>query len=188
MADLIFMPPVPVPNSADDGGGGPAVNVPSAGGSADATQVSGQDPNSLAGIPISYSTGAGAGTPSPGGQGYGGGDPSNMPNQYPSREPISGVSLDSTGAPGTDGAPPGQVEDPGEMFWVTDPNYTSGKPGGGSGTQMIQVPVALGLHDSTTVAGQYPPAAPLPAGNFYPADAGTAGGHVMVGGWKKGAR
>ena len=186
MADLIFMPPFPA-NAADDGGGMPGPGVPSAGG-VDPSLVSGQDPNSLAGIPISYSTGAGAGTPAPGGQGYGGADPSNMPNQYPSREPISGVALDSTGAPGTQGAPVDRVEDPGEMFWVSDPNYTSGKPGGGSGNQMIQAPVALGLNDSTTVAGQYPPQRPLLAGGFYPADAGTAGGHVMVGGWKKGAR
>lgn len=187
MADLIFMPPVHPENSADDGGGS-APGAPSAGGAMDSSQVSGQDPNMLAGIPISYSTGAGAGTSPPGGQGYGGGDPSNMPNQYPSKEPISGVALDSTSAPGTQGAPPGQIEDPGEVFWVTDPNYTSGKPGGGSGNQMIQVPIAIGLNDATTVAGQYPPAAPLPAGNFYPADTGIAGGRVMVGGWRKGAR
>jgi hypothetical protein len=187
MADLIFIPPASPANAADDGGGPARPGVPSAGGM-DPSLVSGQDPDSIAGIPVSYSTGAGAGTPAPGGQGMAGGDPSNQPNQYPSTEPISGVTLGGTGMPGTEGAPPDRVEDPGESFWISDPNYTSGKPGGGSGNQMIQVPVALGLDDSTTVAGQYPPAKPIVPGDFYPHDSGVTGGHVMVGGFKKGDR
>src|SRR5260221_5386365 len=52
----------------------------------DASQVSGQDPQSLFGIPVSYQSGA-AGTPAPGGGGEGA-PGANQPNQYPRPEPV----------------------------------------------------------------------------------------------------
>src|SRR5258707_6902798 len=84
----------------------------------DASQVSGQDPQSLFGIPVSYQSGA-AGTPAPGGGGQGAPDV-NQPNQYPGTEPISGGGLGggrAAGGGGPDpppapfrGRPPGGVE------------------------------------------------------------------------------
>src|SRR5260221_5300246 len=65
----------------------------------DASQVSGQDPQSLFGIPVSYQSGA-AGTPAPGGGGEGAHDV-NQPHQYPGTGPISPGSL--RGGPGAAG-------------------------------------------------------------------------------------
>jgi hypothetical protein len=164
MADLIYSGP---PQSAGAAG-------------TDPTLVSGQDPSSEFGIDLSYSTGAG-GSPAGGAPA----DPTTEPNQYPPTEPLSGVPLGGTGAPGTSGAPAGQIEEPGASVMVTDPNYTSGKPGGGSGTQMVSAPVG---DASTGVAGQYPPANPLVPGDFYPTSDGVGQGNVLVGGYKKGQR
>lgn len=166
-------------------GGGPG--APSSYGPSDPTLVSGQDPASFLGINYqgAYSTGAG-GSPAPGG---GVGDPTNEPNQYPAREPLSGVGLDGTGAPGTQGAPATQIEQPGAAVTVSDPNYTAGKPGGGSGTQFVSVPTPTsGPQDATMVAGQYPPAAPVVPGDFYPVSDNAGAGRVLVGGFLKGQR
>src|SRR5258707_10785211 len=96
----------------------------------DASQVSGQDPQSLFGIPVSYQSGA-AGTPAPGGEGQAAHDV-NQPNQYPGTEPISGVSLG--GAPGAGG--PGLLPDPGPPGGPPgrggQPDNTYGTRGGGA--------------------------------------------------------
>lgn len=161
-------------------------------GGPDPTEVSGQDPSSLFGIPISYDSGA-AGTPAPGGEGLGTHDVS-MPNQYPAKDPISGVSLGGSGAPGTQGVPDSDVTPPGaQTFMVTDPNYTAGKPGGGSGTQMVGVQdVISGPNDWTAVQSNYPPKIPVVPGDYYPVPGGpgnNAGrGRVLRGGYLKGAR
>ena len=184
MADLIYSGPT----DSADGAAGTAPGAPMAGGATDPSQVTGQDPVSFLGIPFSYSTGLG-GSPPPGGQGQGGGDPTNQPNQYPAEGTFSHVPLDGTGLDGTQGAPQSQIETTGTTFAVTDPNYTAGKPGGGSGTQLVQAPVAVGGHDdSTMVVGQYPPAKPLVPGDYYPDQSGSGNGSVLVGGYKKGAR
>ena len=184
MADLIYNGPT----DSADGATGTAPGAPMAYGANDPSQVTGQDPASFLGIPFSYSTGLG-GSPPPGGQGSGGGDPTNQPNQYPSEGTFSHVPLDGTGLDGTQGAPAGQIETPGPTFMVTDPNYTSGKPGGGSGVQLVAAQVAVGgSGDSTTVSGQYPPAKPLVPGDHYPTEDGIGQGSVLVGGYKKGAR
>lgn len=153
-------------------------------GANDPTLVSGQDITDLFGVAIPYSTGA------PGSAGASAqpqGDPSNEPGQYPATEPISGVSLSGmTGAPGSQGAGtdrPGQ-----ETVMVTDPNYTSGKPGGGSGVQMTAVPVAVsGPGDSTATPGNYPPAHPI-AGSASPVSTGAGRGSVRRGGNMNGKR
>lgn len=184
MADLIYNGPT----DSADGAAGQGPGAPAAHGANDPSQVTGQDPVSVFGIPLSYSTGLG-GSPPPGGQGQGGGDPTNQPNQYPSEGTISHVPLGGTGLDGTQGAPQTQIETPGTSFMVTDPNYTSGKPGGGSGNQLVPAQVSVGGHgDSTMVSGQYPPAKPLVAGNFYPDASGAGDGSILVGGYKKGAR
>lgn len=184
MADLIYSGPT----DSADGAAGTAPGAPMAYGAGDPSQVTGQDPASFLGIPFSYSTGLG-GSPPPGGQGVAGGDPTNQPNQYPDAGTISHVPLGGTGLPGTQGAPAAQIETPGTSFQVTDPNYTAGKPGGGSGTQLVDAPVAVGgSGDSTTVSGQYPPAKPLVEGDFYPDHSGAGDGNILVGGYKKGAR
>lgn len=181
MADLIYSGP----SDSADGAAGNAPGAPAAYGGADPSQVTGQDPASFLGIPFSYNTGLG-GSPPPGG---GSTDPTNEPNQYPATGTITGVPLGGTGLDGTQGAPATQIETPGTSFQVTDPNYTAGKPGGGSGVQMVAAPVAVGGHgDSTMVVGQYPPARPLVAGSFYPDESGVDDGNVLVGGYKKGAR
>jgi hypothetical protein len=156
-------------------------------GAVDPTLVSVQDPGSIAGIQLSYSTGAGTGSPAPGGQGQGA-DAVNQPNQYPAAEPVSGVALTGgTGMPGSQGNPD-RVADPGQTIMVSDPNYTSGKPGGGSGIQMVPAQISLGPDDSTTVAGQYPPAQPILPGNFSPGSTGAGQGRVLRGGYRNGAR
>ena len=182
MADLIYSGPT----DSADGAAGAAPGAPMAYGANDPSQVSGQDPASFLGIPFSYSTGLGG---SPPGNFGGSDDPTNEPGQYPDRGTISGVPLGGTGLDGTDGAPPDMIETTGTTFAVTDPNYTAGKPGGGSGVQMVEAPVAVGGHDdSTMVVGQYPPAKPLVAGDFYPDMSGAGEGNVLVGGFKKGRR
>ena len=90
----------------------------------DPSQVSGQDPQSLFGIPISYDSGAG-GTAAPGGEPLGAHDIS-QPNQYPAAEPISGVSLDGSGAPGTAGINPDGAPTGGRTVTVSDPNNFAG--------------------------------------------------------------
>ena len=161
-------------------------------GAQDPTLVSGQDPGSLFGVPISYDSGA-VGTPAPGGEGLGTHDVS-QPNQYPAKEAISGVALGGSGAPGTQGIPDADVTPPGsQTFMVTDPNYTAGKPGGGSGIQMVGVQdVISGPNDWTAPQSNYPPATPVLPGDFYPVPGGpgnNAGrGRVLRGGFLKGAR
>jgi hypothetical protein len=184
MADLVYSGP----DDSANGAAGTAPGAPMAFGGADPSQVTGQNPASFLGIPFSYSTGLGGSQP-PGGQTAGSADPTNQPNQYPDHGSISHVPLDGTGLPGTQGAPASQVETPGTGFQVTDPNYTAGRPGGGSGTQMVTAQVAVGGHgDSTMVSGQYPPASPLVPGDFYPDASGMGQGSILTGGYKKGRR
>src|SRR5215471_4652203 len=184
MADLIYNGP----SDSADGAAGAAPGAPMAHGATDPSQVTGQDPASFLGIPFSYSTGLGGSSP-PGGQTPGTVDPSNQPNQYPDQGTFTHVPFGGTGLDGTDGAPPDMIETTGKTFAVTDPNYTAGRPGGGSGTQLVQAPVAVGGHaDSTMVVGQYPPAKPLVPGEFYPDASGAGEGNILVGGYKKGRR
>lgn len=157
-------------------------------GGQDPTEVSGQDPDSLFGIHISYDSGA-AGTPAPGGQGLGANDVS-QPNQYPSKEPLSGVSLGGSGAPGTQGVPDTDVTPPGaSAVKVTDPNYTAGQPGGGSGVQLVTVNDAIsGVNDWTATQSNYPPKVPVVSGDYYPTSTGAGQGRVRKGGFMNGAR
>jgi len=157
----------------------------------DPSQVSGQDPKSVFGIPISYDSGA-EGTPAPGGEPEGAHDV-NQPNQYPSKEPISGVSLNGSGAPGSAGidadAPPRDAQ----TMTVSDPNNFAGHAGGGSGTQFITVSDAVsGPDDWTATQDNYPPKLPAVTGEFYPVSGGegnNAGrGRVLRGGFLKGQR
>ena len=153
-------------------------------GANDPTLVSGQDPGDLFGVAISYDSGA-QGTAGASAQPEG--DPTNEPGQYPATEPISGVALDGSGAPGSTGVNPD--DRPGEMsVTITDPNYTAGKPGGGSGNQFIQAPVAVGgPGDTTTVPGQYAMPNPMPSMS-QPTSTGAGSGRVMRGGWANGKR
>lgn len=170
MADIVIPP-----------ASGDAANM----GAADATLVSGQDPANLFGIAVSYESGA-QGTA--GASAHPGADPTNEPGQYPATEPISGVSLGGSGAPGSAGA--GDLADSpgGQTVTITDPNYTSGRPGGGSGVQFIQAPVAVGgPSDSTTVPGQYAAGNPMPALN-QPQGTGAGTGRVRRGGNMNGQR
>lgn len=181
MADLIYSGPA----DSADGAAGTAPGAPPAGGAADPSQVTGQDPASFLGIPFSYSTGLGGSPPAGGG---GAGDPTNEPGQYPDRGTFTHVPLGGTGLGGTQGAP-AVAEPGGTSFQVTDPNYTSGRPGGGSGVQLVSAPVQVGGHaDSTMVIGQYPPARPLVPGDHYPDASGAGDGTILVGGFRKGQR
>lgn len=157
-------------------------------GSQDPTLVSGQDPASLFGVQISYDSGA-SGVPAPGGEGQGAHDV-NQPNQYPSREPLSGVSLDGSGAPGSQGVPDANTTPPGATaVTVTDPNYTAGRPGGGSGVQMLTVNDAVsGTDDWTATQSNYPPGNPVVSGDYYPTSTGAGGGQVRRGGFMNGRR
>src|SRR5258707_8873682 len=101
----------------------------------DASQVSGQDPQSLFGIPVSYQSGA-AGTPAPGGEGQAAHDV-NQPNQYPGTEPISGVSLGGAGAPGAPGLNPDQAPSGGRPVTGADPQHHQGTAGRGSGSPVL---------------------------------------------------
>lgn len=166
-----------------------AVGVPPA--QDDPTQVSGQDPQSLFGIPISYDSGAG-GTPAPGGEAQGAHDV-NQPNQYPGKEPISGVTLDGSGAPGSAGVDPDAAPPGARPVTVSDPNNFAGHAGGGSGTQFITVTDAVsGPGDWTATQDNYPPRLPVIPGDFYPVPGGegnNAGrGRVLRGGFMKGQR
>src|SRR5215813_9622868 len=157
----------------------------------DPSQVSGQDPQSLFGIPVSYQSGA-AGTPAPGGEGIAAHDV-NQPNQYPSDEPISGVMLGGSGAPGSDGINPEQAPSGGRPMTVSDPNNFAGHAGGGSGTQFITVTDSVsGPDDWTAPQNNYPPQLPVVPGEFYPVPGGpgnNAGrGRILRGGFLKGQR
>jgi len=155
-------------------------------GSQDPTLVSGQDPTSLFGIDISYDSGA-QGTAGASAQPQG--DPTNEPGQYPATEPISGVALEGSGAPGTAGSGDLSGAPAGQSFTITDPNYTSGKPGGGSGIQFIQANVALGGADgSTTVPGQYGDAGNAMPSMAQPMGTGAGSGRVLRGGFMRGQR
>jgi hypothetical protein len=155
-------------------------------GSQDPSLVSGQDPTSLFGVDISYSSGA-QGTAGASAQPEG--DPTNQPGQYPATEPISGVSLDGSGAPGSAGQGDTTATEAGQTFTITDPNYTSGKPGGGSGVQFIQANIQLGgSSDSTMVPGQYGDAGNAMPSLSQPAGTGAGGGRVLRGGFMRGQR
>ena len=183
MADLIYSGPT----DSADGAAGSAPGAPMAYGAGDPSQVTGQDPASFLGIPFSYDTGLG-GSP-PAGPAGSSDDPTGEPGQYPSEGTFTHVPLAGTGLDGSDGAPPSMIETTGKTFAVTDPNYTAGKPGGGSGVQLVEAPVAVGGHDdSTMVVGQYPPAKPIVPGDYYPDMSGAGEGNVLVGGFKKGRR
>src|SRR5258707_12451570 len=82
----------------------------------DASQVSGQDPQSLFGIPVSYQSGA-AGTPAPGGGG-GGGRGGDQPQPDPGTGPVS------RGGPGGAGGRGGGGRSP-------PPTPPGGRPRGG---------------------------------------------------------
>jgi hypothetical protein len=155
-------------------------------GSQDPTLVSGQDPADNFGITISYESGAQG---SAGASAQPQGDPTNQPGQYPATEPISGVRLDGTGAPGSQGPGDAAGNPAGQSFTITDPNYTSGKPGGGSGVQFIQASVAIGgPDDSSTVPGQYgDPGNAMPSLS-QPGGTGAGGGRVLRGGFMRGRR
>jgi len=156
-------------------------------GGKDPTLVSGQDPSDLFGVTQSYSTGA------PGSAGASAqpqGDPTNEPGQYPATEPISGVSLNGTGAPGSGGAGDLMGNPAGVAVQVTDPNYTAGQPGGGSGVQFVSANVQVGGPlDSTTLPGQY---ADHAAGNIpamsQPTSTGAGSGSILHGGYRRGQR
>lgn len=162
---------------------------PDWGGIQDPTLEAGQTPPNLFGMDASgfYQTGA-QGTAGAGAQPEG--DVTNQPGQYPATEPISGVKLSDTGSPGGPGAnPDGRPETGGTTVMITDPNYTAGRPGGGSGHQFIPVPVAVGGGgDSTTVPGQYDSGVPdaMPSLS-QPSDAAPPG-RVLHGGFMNGKR
>ena len=163
---------------------------PAWGGVQDPTLEGGQIPKSMFGMDATgfFQTGA-QGTAGAAGQPEG--DPTNQPGQYQATEPISGVSLTGgTGAPGGPGAnPAGRPESGGAMVMITDPNYTAGRPGGGSGNQFIPVPAAVGGGgDATTLPGQYDSGVPnaMPSMS-QPADAAPPG-RVLHGGWMNGKR
>lgn len=159
----------------------------------DASQVSGQDPQSLFGIAISYDSGA-AGTAAPGGEHQGQGlHDVNQPNQYPGTEPISGVSLGGSGAPGAAGINPDDTPAGARPMTVSDPNNFAGHAGGGSGTQFITVTDSVsGPDDWTATQNNYPPQFPVISGDYYPVPGGpgnNAGrGKVLRGGYLKGQR
>jgi hypothetical protein len=162
----------------------PGGDAPNFDGGQDATLVSGQDPENLFGVAISYDTGA-QGTSGAAGQSA---DPTNEPGQYPATEPISGVQLGDTGSPGSSGADP--MDRPGEQtVTVTDPNYTAGQPGGGSGNVFRPAQVAVGGGgDTTTMPGQYDSGVSNLPGMAEPAGTGAGKGRVMRGGWMNGKR
>ena len=158
------------------------------GSDSDSTQVGGQDPKSLFGVPVSYDSGA-AGTPAPGGQSMAAADPTNQPNQYPGRDPISGVTLGGSGAPGSDGVGNNDPEPGGTPVTVTRPGpFLGGPVGGEPGTQGLVVSVQLsGPSDSTGQAQQSPAMHPV-TGTATPQDSGAGKGTVRRGGFMRGQR
>lgn len=172
-------------NSLNHYPGGPSSGTGSDG---DSTAVGGQDPKSLFGIPISYDSGAG-GTPAPGGQSMSAADPTNEPNQYPGKEPISGVTLGGSGAPGGNGVGDADPEPGGTPVTVTRPGaFLAGPVGGQPGTQGVVVSVQLsGPSDSTGQAQQSPATHPV-TGTPTPQDSGAGHGRVLRGGYMRGRR
>jgi len=144
----------------------------------DPTQVGGQDPDSLFGVPISYFTGA-SGSP-PGGETPQSADPTVQPNQAPNSDAFTGASgFNSTGAPGSQGVVPSAA---GAPITVTA-MFPGGRPGGGSGNNMVTVNDSIsGPDDSTAAPSSYPPVRPIVAGDFYPTSTGAGEGAVHVGG------
>jgi hypothetical protein len=157
--------------------GNAAANI---GPQTDPTEVGGQNPDSLFGVPISYFTGA-SGSP-PGGETPASADATVQPNQAPDSDPFTGASgFNSTGAPGSQGA--GAATPGGTPVLVTMPFQFYGTPGGGSGIQMVPATVNMsGPDDSTAPPHNYPPARPVVDGDFYPTSTGAGDGAVHVGG------
>ena len=182
MAERVPVASGDAPDVANPGPGAPAQSAN------DSTVVPGQNPASLFGIEISYDSGApGSATAYGSGENMG---TVNQPGQYPAKETISGVALDGSGAPGGTGAGNLSGHAAGSGVTLTDPNYTAGRPGGGSGNQFIQAPVQIGGPlDSTTVPGQYADsvATNLPHMS-QPESSGAGQGRVLRGGWLRGQR
>jgi len=182
MAERVPVPSGDAPDVPNPGPGAPAQSVN------DSTVVSGQNPASLFGVEISYNSGA-AGSATAYGSGENMGTV-NQPGQYPPKEVISGVTLDGSGAPGAPGAGNLSGNAAGGSVTLTDPNYTAGRPGGGSGNQFIQAPVQVGgPRDSTTVPGQYADSTGTNMPHMsQPESSGAGQGHVLRGGWLRGQR
>lgn len=152
-------------------------------GSSDPTLVSGQQPSSLFGVQLPASTGAPGSVEGDRGPT----DPTAEPGQVPPRGTISGVSgIEQSGAPGS--APRGGRRPGGQTVQVTDPNYTAGRPGGGSGVQMVTTTQNVGgPNDSTAPPQNYPGQHPVTGTNL-PAGTGAGSGRVLRGGRLRGGR
>lgn len=132
-----------------------------------------QYPSSLFGVALP----AGTGAPGSTGADRGPSDPTNEPGQYPATEPISGVSLGGTGAPGSAGTVE-QGESGGTTITYSLPGFYKGE---GVSLQASTVDTISGPNDWTAPPGNYPPVHPL-AGTPSPTGTGAGEGRVMRGG------
>ncbi len=172
------------------------------------TEEPGQYPTTawgLMGLP-EQSFGSGApGTAPPSGDIDPGG--TNQPGQYPGREDFTGVGLDGSGAPGTQGTSGGNTGGPDSVTWDM-PTFYKGEftPGtfddtdGKGYSQVTSAGRVAGKGDWTQANDQgyqadaqyqMPGVAgntPAPGDGRFNTDGQDGTGHVMYGGWLKGKR
>jgi hypothetical protein len=156
MADTYTSPPEPALGASP---GRDGINQP------------GQYPSSLFGVGLPQGTGA----PGTGGA-SGTSDPTLQPGQYPSKEPISGVSLDGTGAPGSQGATDNTTGD--QTITYSLPGFYKGE---GVSNVSSTTDAVSGPGDWTAPPGNYPPQHPV-TGSHSPTSTGAGQGRVMRGG------
>lgn len=141
---------------------------------------------------------------------------SNQPAQYPGRETFTGMALDGSGAPGTQGVAMSPVTGPGGPDTVTfdEPTFFKGEfdqgPNGvydddgkglGKGYKQNTTQATVSGRGDWTQANlqgyqadpqyQMPGVAgntPAPGDGRYNTDGQIASGHVMWGGWRRGQR
>lgn len=138
----------------------------------DPSNQPGQYPASLFGVALPQGTGA------PGTEGALSSnrltDAAGEPGQYPATEPISGVTLGGTGAPGSQGATPAPEDSGDTTVTASNPSFYS------STAKTVQADIS-GPDDWTAPPGNYPPQHPL-AGTPSPTSTGAGQGRVMRGG------
>jgi hypothetical protein len=137
----------------------------------DATGQPGQYPSSLFGVGLPQGTGAAGSNGASGAK-----DPTNAVGQYPSTEPISGVTLGGTGAPGSPGAT--EPMEGGTSVTYQTPDFYKGDGVTMTATKTDEI---SGPNDWTAPPGTYPPQHPITS-TPVPTSTGAGQGRVLRGG------
>lgn len=137
----------------------------------DGVNQPGQYPDSLFGIGLPRGTGAAGSDGAPART-----DATTMGGQYPSTEAISGVGLDGTGAPGSQGATDQVTGAQTVTYTITDFYKAENQS-----TEATISDSIGGPSDWTATPGNYPPQHPV-SGSHSPTSTGAGQGRVMRGG------